>query len=134
MNPALTVEFVLLGAIWGASFLFMRLSVVDFGALPTAFVRVSVAAAFLLPILFWKGQVRILLQHWKALFLVGLLNSAIPFACFSFALLAITTGLSAILNATVPLFGAVVAWLWLKDRPNGSRILGLVVKSQEVVS
>ncbi|MCW5653775.1 DMT family transporter [Hydrogenophaga sp.] len=127
MNTALALEFVLLGALWGASFLFMRLSVVDFGALPTAFVRVSVASAFLLPILLWKGQGRLLLQHWKSVFLVGVLNSAIPFACFSFALLSITTGLSAILNATVPLFGAVVAWLWLKDRPNGSRILGLVI-------
>jgi len=56
-----------------------------------------------------------------------LLNSAIPFACFAFALLSITTGLSAILNATVPLFGAVVAWVWLKDRPTGSRIVGLVI-------
>jgi drug/metabolite transporter (DMT)-like permease len=134
MNPALIVEFVLLGAIWGASFLFMRLAVVDFGALPTAFVRVSVAAGFLLPILLWKREGRILLQHWKALFLVGLLNSAIPFACFSFALLAITTGLSAILNATVPLFGALVAWLWLKDRPNASRILGLVIGFAGIVA
>ena len=134
MNPALLVEFVLLGAIWGASFLFMRLSVVDFGALPTAFVRVSVAAAFLLPILLWKREGRILLRHWKALLVVGLLNSAIPFACFSFALLAITTGLSAILNATVPLFGALVAWLWLKDRPNASRILGLVIGFAGIVA
>lgn len=127
MKPSLFAEFVLLGAIWGASFLFMRLSVVDFGALPTAFVRVSVASVFLLPILFWKRQGALLLRHWKSLFIVGLLNSAIPFACFSFALLTITTGLSAILNATVPLFGALVAWLWLKDRPGGSRILGLVI-------
>lgn len=59
--------------------------------------------------------------------MVGLLNSAIPFACFSFALLTLTTGLSAILNATVPLFGALVAWLWLRDRPDGGRILGLVI-------
>ncbi len=50
-----------------------------------------------------------------------------PFACFSFALLSITTGLSAILNATVPMFGALVAWFWLKDRPDGSRVLGLVI-------
>ena len=58
---------------------------------------------------------------------IGLLNSAIPFACFAFALLSITTGLSAILNATVPLFGALVAWLWLNDRLAGSRVLGLVI-------
>jgi drug/metabolite transporter (DMT)-like permease len=58
---------------------------------------------------------------------VGVLNSAIPFVCFTYALLSITTGLSAILNATVPLFGAVIAWLWLKDQPKGSRIVGLAV-------
>jgi drug/metabolite transporter (DMT)-like permease len=45
------------------------------------------------------------------------LNSGLPFALFAFALLSITTGLSAILNATVPLFGALVAWAWLKDKP-----------------
>ncbi|RZJ09436.1 MAG: DMT family transporter, partial [Haliea sp.] len=39
----------------------------------------------------------------------------------------ITTGLSAILNATVPMFGAIVAWFWLKDRPTGSRVLGLLI-------
>jgi drug/metabolite transporter (DMT)-like permease len=56
-----------------------------------------------------------------------LLNSGIPFALYAYAVLSITTGLSAILNATVPLFGAVVAWLWLKDKPSASRVLGLVV-------
>lgn len=127
MPSAIAIDFVLLAAIWGSSFLFMRLAVVEFGALPTAAVRVAIAAAFLLPILLWKRQGSVLVRHWKPVFLVGLLNSGIPFACYSFALLYITTGLSAILNATVPLFGAVVAWLWLRDRPNASRALGLVV-------
>ncbi len=127
MPSAIAIDFVLLAAIWGSSFLFMRLAVVEFGALPTAAVRVAIAAAFLLPILLWKRQGSVLARHWKPVFLVGLLNSGIPFACYAFALLYITTGLSAILNATVPLFGAVVAWLWLRDRPNASRALGLVV-------
>jgi drug/metabolite transporter (DMT)-like permease len=120
-------EFLLLSAIWGASFLFMRLGVVEFGALPTAAVRVTVAAALLVPLMWLRGLSPQLLRHWKPIFLIGVLNSAIPFACFSFALLSITTGLSAILNATVPLFGAVVAWLWLKDRPAPMRILGLAI-------
>ena len=120
-------EFILLASIWGSSFLFTRLAVVEFGALPTAAVRVAIAALFLLPLLLMRGHGPQLRQHWKAVFLVGLLNSGIPFACFAFALLYITTGLSSILNATVPLFGALVAWIWLKDRPDGSRILGLVI-------
>jgi drug/metabolite transporter (DMT)-like permease len=127
MNAASIVDFVLLAAIWGSSFLFMRVAVVEFGALPTAAVRVAVASLFLLPLLWWRGLGPQLRRHWKAILAVGLLNSGIPFALFSFALLSITTGLSAILNATVPLFGAVVAWLWLKDRPTGSRTLGLAV-------
>jgi drug/metabolite transporter (DMT)-like permease len=105
----------------------MRLAAVEFGALPTAAVRVSIATLCLLPPVWWRGQLPELRAHWKHVFFVGLLNSGIPFACLSFALLSITTGLSSILNATVPMFGALVAWLWLKDRPNGSRIAGLVI-------
>lgn len=129
-SPALRtwiVDFVLLAAIWGSSFLFMRIATVEFGALPTAALRVAIAALFLLPLLWMRGLAPQLGKRWKPVFFVGVLNSGIPFACFSFALLSITTGLSAILNATVPLFGAVVAWLWLKDRPNGARILGLAI-------
>nr|WP_315847793.1 DMT family transporter [uncultured Rhodoferax sp.] len=125
--PAWVRDFVLLAAIWGSSFLFMRLGAVEFGPLPTAGVRVSIAALFLLPLLAFKGQVAMLRKHWKLLFAVGVMNSAIPFTCLAFALLSITTGLSSILNATVPLFGAAVAWLWLKDRPHGMRILGLLI-------
>jgi len=121
------IDFVLLAAIWGSSFLFMRLGAVEFGALPTAAVRVAIAAAFLWPLLWLRGQVPELRRNWKAVFLIGVLNSGIPFACFAFALLSITTGMSAILNATVPLFGALVAWFWLKDRPTATRVLGLAV-------
>ncbi|HSI53204.1 MAG TPA: DMT family transporter [Ramlibacter sp.] len=121
------IDFILLAAIWGSSFLFMRIGAVEFGALPTAAVRVAIAAVFLMPLLWWRGLMPELRRHWKPALLVGIPNSAIPFACFAFALLSITTGMSAILNATVPLFGALVAWWWLKDRPTGSRVLGLVI-------
>lgn len=121
------IDFVLLAAIWGSSFLFMRIGTVEFGPLPTAAVRVAIAAAFLLPLVLLRGLGATLVKNWRHVFLVGVFNSGIPFACFSFALLSITTGLSAILNATVPMFGALVAWLWLKDKPNHSRLLGLVV-------
>ena len=120
-------DFLLLGSLWGASFLFMRISTVEFGPVATAAVRVSIAALFLMPILLYKGLGTQLRQHWKPVFFVGLLNSGIPFVCYSFALLSITTGLSSLLNATVPMFGALVAWLWLRDRPTLSRSLGLVI-------
>lgn len=120
-------DFVMLAAIWGSSFLFTRIGAVEFGPVPTAAVRVAIAAAFLLPLVWMRGLLPVLWQHRRKVFLIGMLNSGIPFACFAFALLSISTGLSSILNATVPMFGALIAWLWLKDKPNGSRMLGLVL-------
>lgn len=127
LTPTIAVEFLLLAAIWGASFMFMRQAALEFGPLPTAAVRVSVAALFLLPLVVGRGQWPDLKKHWRPVFVCGIVNSGIPFACFSFALLYISTGLSAILNATVPLFGALVAWAWLKEPPSKSRSIGLVI-------
>jgi drug/metabolite transporter (DMT)-like permease len=127
MPTTFLVDFLLLAAIWGSSFLFTRVAVVEFGPLPIAAARVAIAAAVLFPLMWWNGLVPQFRRHWKAVMLIGLFNSGIPFALFAFALLAISTGLSAILNATVPLFGALVAWGWLKDRPTGTRVLGLVI-------
>jgi len=105
----------------------MRLGAAEFGALPTAGMRVAIAALFLLPLLLLSGQWQALSKHWKKIFVLGMLNSGIPFALYAYALLSITTGLSSLLNATVPLFGALIAWLWLKDRPHGMKILGLLI-------
>lgn len=127
MPRASIADFILLAAIWGSSFLFMRFAVVDFGAVATGAVRVAIAAAFLLPLMLARGLGPQFRQHWKAACFIGIFNSGIPFMLFAYSLLSITTGLSAILNATVPLFGAVVAWFWLKDRLTASRVLGLVV-------
>ncbi len=126
-KPPWLAEFILLGAIWGASFLFTRLGAAEFGPLPTAGMRVGIAAAFLLPLLLARGQAPALAQHWKKILLLGMLNSGIPFACYAYALMAISTGLSALLNATVPLFGALVAWVWLGDRPHRLKIMGLLI-------
>lgn len=120
-------DFLMLAAIWGSSFLFMRLAAVELGALPTAAIRVAIASAFLLPLMLAKGHWGALRQHWKPVLFVGVLNSGIPFALYSFAVMHITTGFSSILNATVPLFGAVVAWVWLGDKPSLSRTVGLAI-------
>ncbi len=107
--------------------MFMRMGAVEFGPLPAAAVRVAIAALFLLPLVALRGLLPELKKHWRRTFFVGLLNSGIPFACYSFALLSISTGLSAILNATVPMFGALIAWAWLNDKLNASRLLGLAI-------
>lgn len=123
----IALEFILLAAIWGASFLLMKLGASDFGPMLTAFLRVLLASLFLLPLLIWRGQFNALKNNYKKILFVGMLNSGIPFALFAFAVLHITTGLTSILNATVPLWGALVAWLWLKDKPASLRLFGLVI-------
>lgn len=127
MSPTLIAEFVLLAALWGSSFLFMHIGAAEFGAVPTAGLRVASGALFLLPVFLLPGVWPQFRRRAGAILFVGLLNSALPFALFSFAVLHIATSLSAILNATVPLSGAVVAWLWLKDKPGGLRSLGLLI-------
>ncbi len=120
-------ELVGLAALWGASFLFMRMGATEFGPFALAAVRVVGATLFLLPLLQWRGQMNVLRQHWQAIFIVGITNSALPFLCFSYAAMSITAGLSSIFNAASPLFGAVIAWLWLKDRLTPSRVVGLAI-------
>ncbi|MCY4744346.1 DMT family transporter [Pelomonas sp. UHG3] len=120
-------ELVLLAALWGASFLFMRLGAQEFGPLALAFVRVGLASVLLLPLLASRGQLAELRTHWRGLLVVGALNSAIPFALFSFAAMSITAGLSSIVNATTPLWTAVVAFAWLGQGLTRLRVLGLAI-------
>lgn len=121
------VDLVLLGALWGASFLFMRIAAPEFGALPAATMRVAIATLVLVPLMLLRDQGPALLRHWKPMLGIGILNSGLPFALFCFALLTLTSGAASVLNATVPLFGALVAWAWFGERPSGARIAGLVI-------
>ena len=127
MKPKDLAELALLAAIWGASFLFIRLGTAAFGPLALAGLRVVGAVACLLPLLVWRGELGALRQHWRAILLVGITNSALPFICFGVAALAITGGLSAIFNATTPLWGALIAWGWMGERPGGRKGLGLAL-------
>ena len=127
MRPRDVVELVVLAALWGASFLFMRIAAPAFGPVALAFVRVAGAALLLVPLLAVRGELGSLRAHWRTIAVVGALNSALPFLCFAYAALSITAGLSAILNSATPLFAALVAWRWLGDRMTPLRVLGLVI-------
>ncbi|NML14192.1 DMT family transporter [Azohydromonas caseinilytica] len=123
------LELIVLAALWGGSFLFMRLAAPAFGASGLAAVRVAVATAVLLPLLglTQPGALAACRGRWGALTVVGLLNSALPFLCYSFAAQSISAGLASIFNATTPLWGALVAWIWFRERLDGPRLLGLAL-------
>lgn len=127
MKPRDLTDLVLLAAIWGASFLFMRMVVPAFGPVAMAFVRVAGAALFLLPFLLWRGEGAVLRQRWRSITVLGLTNSALPFLCFGYAAYTLPAGLSAIFNAATPLMTALIAWAWLGEPLTRWRSLGLVL-------
>ena len=120
-------ELVILGAIWGGSFLLMRIAVPEFGAIPLIAARVGIAAVFLIPVLARRGGLGDLRRNTARLSLLGAINSAIPFSLFAYAVLSVTAGFAAVLNSTAPLFGALVAFVWLRERLAPIRVAGLIV-------
>ncbi len=126
MKPRDLIDLTLLAAVWGASFLFMRVGVPDFGPVALVEMRLAIAALFLLPILRPRAGLGELVAHWRPLTILGLLNSAIPFLLFSYATLYVTAGYSSVINATAPLWGALVAWLWLSERLPVAGVVGIV--------
>lgn len=118
-------ELVALASIWGASFLFMRIGAAEFGPAALVFLRVAGASLLLLPLMAWRGEGPAMRRHWRAIAVVGLVNSALPFAFYMVASLALGAGLLGIFNATSPLWAAAIAWAWLGQRPAPLRLLGL---------
>ena len=133
MRPRDIAELIALAALWGASFLFMRIAAPAFGPVALVAVRVGGAALFLVPLLALRGQMPELVRHWRPIAVVGVTNSALPFLCFTYAALSINAGLSAIFNSATPLFAAVIAWAWLAHRMTPARVLGLAIGFAGVV-
>lgn len=121
------LELLILGVIWGASFLFMRVAAPEFGALALVEIRVATAAVFLIAALAWRRGMSDLPGAAVPLTIIGVFSSALPFVLFAYATLSITAGTAALLNASAPLFGALVAYAWLHDKLTVSRAIGLAV-------
>lgn len=121
------IDLVILGALWGAAFLFMRVAAPAFGPVALIAVRVSIAAGLLLPLMTRDRGLSQARAALGPLVLVGALNTAIPFTLFAYAALTLPAGLSSVLNATVPLSGALVGLAWLGDRPRRLQVAGLAL-------
>jgi len=121
------IRLIILAAIWGASFLFMRIIAPVLGALWTAEVRVALAGVAMLAFMAATGRAMQFGTNWKQYLVVGTLNSALPFALFSFAALTLPAGYSAIVNATSPLWGALIGAAVLGEKLTSRKIAGLVI-------
>ncbi|KDR25090.1 DMT family transporter [Caballeronia zhejiangensis] len=131
MSPANLLQLIVLAALWGASFLFIRVGVAEFGVAPLMAVRVGIGAVFLIAMLLSRRPLAqtaaTLKKRWLQLLAVGILNSAAPFCLFAYAELTLSAGATSVINATTPLFGALVAFLWLKDRLTTARTIGMAI-------
>jgi drug/metabolite transporter (DMT)-like permease len=113
------IELSLLGAIWGASFLFMRVAAPEFGAFALVEVRLALGALVLLPFA-WRVRAQIPSALWPKLAAIGAINSAVPFVLFAWSAQYAPAAVSAICNATTVLFAALVAY-WLYGEKMGAR-------------
>ncbi len=131
MSPANLIQLLVLAALWGASFLFIRVAVPDFGVAPLMALRVGIGAVFLVAMLLARRPLResmtTLRKRAWPLLVVGILNSAMPFCLFAYAELTLSAGVTSVINATTPLFGALIAFLWLKDRLTTLRSIGMAI-------
>jgi drug/metabolite transporter (DMT)-like permease len=121
------VRLVLLAAIWGASFLFVRIVAPVLGPIATADSRMLVAGVALALWYRFTGfdpQWRRWGAHYAA---AGMINTGLPFILYAFAALYITAGEMAVLNATSPMWGAVMSAAWLGERLTARRVTGLAL-------
>ena len=133
MKPIHYAALLLLGAVWGASFLFIGVAAPEFGPLSLMFARVLIAGLLMLGVatLTQRGAgLRATLrlrQNWRTYLIVGLFNSALPFTLIAFSELRLTASLAAILNSTTPLFTALVAAVWGSERLTGRKVWGVLL-------
>jgi len=121
------LELLLLSLLWGAAYLFMRAAVPAFGPAPLVAMRLGLAGVLLLPVMALRGGMPSLLAHPRQLLVLGVPYTALPFMLLAYASLHITAGLVAVLNATAPLFAALIAHFFLKERLGRRSAWGLVI-------
>lgn len=122
-----TLMLLLLAAIWGSSFIFMRATAEVFGPIALIAVRIIIASLCLVFFLLAQKRRREFLENWRMLAWVGIISAAIPFCLLAFASLSLTAGTVSILNAMTPIFAAWIAHTWLKDSMTKIQFLGLAI-------
>jgi len=127
MRPADLAQLLILAALWGGSFIFIRIAVPVLGPVVLVTIRVLVAGTALFVYARITRRSLELRARWRQYLILGALNSAIPFVLISTAELRLPASLAAILNATSPLFGAIIAAIWIQDPLTRRKLTGLAL-------
>ena len=134
MNSAQAVLLLVLSAIWGGSFMFMRYLSPIVGPVLTADMRMLVAGLFLLAVFAATGFRLGWRRNWKRFIVIGMVNSGLPFLLFSFAALYVPASVESVLNALSPLFAAVFSAIWLGEPLTARKVAGLVIGASGVAA
>jgi drug/metabolite transporter (DMT)-like permease len=127
VRPRDFAGLVLLSALWGGSFLFIRVAVPALGPFFLVGLRVGLAAAALTLYALAIGRMPKIRTRWKSFLVLGFLNAAVPFSLISAAEIYLTASLSAILNSTTVMFTAIVAAVWMGDVLTARKAIGIVL-------
>ncbi len=122
------ILFLSLGLIWGLPYLLIKVSVEYLSPEVIVFLRVFLAAIILLPIVIKRGYLRQLKGHWKWVFIFAIVEIAFPFGALTFAEIKLSSSMTGLLIAAVPIVSAIFAWrLGIDDRITGNRVFGLAI-------
>ncbi len=127
MSLSNLVKLIVLSAIWGSSFLFVRMAAHDLAPPFLIAMRVGLGSLFLLAVACVQKRTLDWRAHWKHFLILGFLNTAVPFTLFAFAARTLPASLMSILNATAPIFGAVISAVWLRVPMTWKSGLGLAL-------
>lgn len=127
MRSADLLRLVALAALWGASYLFMRVSVPHLGAEWVAEGRTLAGGLVLAAFIAVTGRSYAARRHWQGYAVVGVIGVAIPFWLIGTAVKTIDASTAAILNATSPIFSAIVASTWIRERLTVEKVAGIAL-------
>jgi drug/metabolite transporter (DMT)-like permease len=127
MTPRDFAGLFVLGALWGGSFLFIRVAVPALGPFFLVQLRVGLAAAVLLLYALAAGRVPKIRSRWRSFLILGFFNAAVPFTLISASEIYLTASLAAILNSTTVMFTAIVAAVWMGDALTARKLVGIVL-------
>jgi drug/metabolite transporter (DMT)-like permease len=127
VKPRDAAALLALGALWGGSFLFIRVAVPSLGPLLLMELRVGIASVALVLFAAALGRRPKLRARWRQFLLIGTLNAAIPFTLIAAAEIHLTASLAAILNSTTVMFAAVAAAVWSRDPLTARKVVGIVL-------
>ncbi len=118
---------ILLGAVWGSAFIFIKIAAPDFGAIALVQTRLLIASLIFLPVLLRKKYLILLKPIRKQALLLAVTNNAIPFVMFSQASFGSDSNMLAILNATTAFNTMIIAFFWLKESVTFKQLIGLIL-------